>query len=126
MKKNFVRIHNQFMYIYSNVYAQAPNVVVSMEKATVEMYPRGKGVSRRIDDGSNRRSAYYGFRMQFPATYDREFFTTSQQECQDWVNVIRDMTEVRKIEDYYDIREKIGEGRFATVYRVAIAGRSES
>ena len=31
---------------------------------------------------------------------------------------IREMTEVRKIEDYFDIREKIGEGRFATVYRV--------
>ena len=76
--------------------------------------------ARRIDDGSNRRSGYYGFRMQFPATYNREFFTTSQQECQDWVNVIRDMTEVRKIEDYYDIREKIGEGRFATVYRVGM------
>ena len=58
--------------------------------------------------------------MQFPATYNREFFTTSQQECQDWVNVIRDMTEVRKIEDYYDIREKIGEGRFATVYCVGM------
>lgn len=36
------------------------------------------------------------------------------------MNVIRDMTEVRKIEDYYDIREKIGEGRFATVYRVGM------
>ena len=104
MKKNFVRIHNQFMYIYSNVYAQA----------------RRRRDARRIDDGSNRRSGYYGFRMQFPATYNREFFTTSQQECQDWVNVIRDMTEVRKIEDYYDIREKIGEGRFATVYRVGM------
>lgn len=45
MKKNFVRIHNQFMYIYSNVYAQAPNVVVSMEKATVELYSRG-GLTR--------------------------------------------------------------------------------
>ena len=36
MKKNFVRIHNQFMYIYSNIYAPAPSAVVSMEKATVE------------------------------------------------------------------------------------------
>lgn len=35
MKKNFVRIHNQFLYIYSSIYAEAPTTVVSMEKATV-------------------------------------------------------------------------------------------
>lgn len=40
--------------------------------------------------------------------------------------MIRDMTEVRKIEDYYDIREKIGEGRFATVYRVGMSESNET
>lgn len=30
------------------------------------------------------------------------------------------MTEVRKVEDYYDIREMIGKGNFAEVYRVRI------
>lgn len=56
--------------------------------------------------------------MQFPATYDREFYATSESERDEWITMIRDMTEVRQIEDYFDIREKIGEGRFATVYRV--------
>ena len=58
--------------------------------------------------------------MQFPATYDREFYATSESERDEWIAMIRDMTEVRQIEDYFDIREKIGEGRFATVYRVAV------
>ena len=118
MKKNFVRIHNQFMYIYSNIYAPAPSAVVSMEKATVEPSILWNGVMHRINDDTNRRTGYYGFRMQFPATYNREFFTTSEQECKEWIDIIRDMTEVRKIEDYYNIREKNGEGRFAEVYRV--------
>ena len=36
MKKVFVRIHNQFLYIYSSMYSDAPTTVVSMEKAIVE------------------------------------------------------------------------------------------
>ena len=72
----------------------------------------------RITEETNKRSGYYGFRMQFPATYDREFYATSESERDEWIAMIRDMTEVRQIEDYFDIREKIGEGRFATVYRV--------
>ena len=54
MKKNFVRIHNQFMYIYSNVYAQAPNVVVSMEKATVELYSSSAGGVTRVGSTMGR------------------------------------------------------------------------
>ena len=75
----------------------------------------------RITEVTNKRSGYYGFRMQFPATYDREFYATSESERDEWIAMIRDMTEVRQIEDYFDIREKIGEGRFATVYRVPLA-----
>ena len=75
----------------------------------------------RITEETNKRSGYYGFRMQFPATYDREFYATSESESDEWIAMIRDMTEVRQIEDYFDIREKIGEGRFATVYRVPLA-----
>ena len=75
-------------------------------------------IKNRIEEESNRRPGYYGFRMQFPATYNREFYTTSDQDRQTWISNIRDMTEVRKIEDFYDIRELIGTGNFAKVYRV--------
>lgn len=78
------------------------------------------GVKNRVEEESNRRPGYFGFRMQFPATYNREFFTTSDQDRQTWISNIRDMTEVRKIEDYYDIREMIGKGNFAEVYRVKV------
>ena len=81
------------------------------------------GEGDRVTDETNKRSGYFGFRMQFPATYDREFYTTSQSERDEWITHIRDMTEVRRIEDFYDIREKIGEGRFAAVYRVGVRER---
>ena len=103
-----MRIHNQFMYIYPSMMANAPKVVVSMEKATVSP----------ITEETSKHAGYFGFRMCFPATYDREFFTPSKQSCDEWMTHIREMTEVRKVEDFFDIREKIGEGRFATVYRV--------
>ena len=119
MKKVFVRIHNQFLYIYSSMYSDSPSTVVSMEKAIVDPYwLNSQWVKNSIEEESNRRPGYYGFRMQFPATYNREFYTTSDQDRQTWISNIRDMTEVRKIEDYYDIRELIGTGNFAKVYRV--------
>lgn len=59
--------------------------------------------------------------MQFLRPMHREFYATSESERDEWIAMIRDMTEVRQIEDYFDIREKIGEGRFATVYRVPLA-----
>ena len=56
--------------------------------------------------------------MQFPAIYNREFYTRSEKERDEWISHIRETTNVRKIEDYYDIRETIGEGKFAIVKRV--------
>ena len=56
--------------------------------------------------------------IQFPAAYDKEFFCTSEEERKNWMKTIQDVSGVRRIEDYYSIREKIGEGRFAEVYRV--------
>ena len=101
------------------MYSDSPSTVVSMEKAIVDPYwLNSQWVKNSIEEESNRRPGYYGFRMQFPATYNREFYTTSDQDRQTWISNIRDMTEVRKIEDYYDIRELIGTGNFAKVYRV--------
>ena len=82
---------------------------------------------RRVTDETNKRSGYFGFRMQFPATYDREFYTTSQSERDEWITHLRHVADVRDplvaLEDFYDIREKIGEGRFAAVYRVGVRER---
>lgn len=46
------------------------------------------------------------------------FFCTTEAEQTQWIKAITDVSGVRRIEDYYDIRERIGEGRFANVYRV--------
>lgn len=69
-----------------------------------------------IDNSKNTK--YFGFRIQFPAAYDREFFASSEEERSIWVKAIQEVAGVRRIEDYYDICEMIGEGRFAEVYRV--------
>ena len=72
-------------------------------------------IDRMADD---KNSKYFGFILQFPAAYEKYLYCTSPKERETWMKVIEDASGVRLINDYYDIREKIGEGRFATVYRV--------
>lgn len=74
----------------------------------------------RLPVDTPKNPKYFGFRVQFPAAYDRDFYTTSEEDRLAWVKAIQDVSGVRKIEDYYDICEKIGEGRFAEVYRVGV------
>lgn len=68
-----------------------------------------------VDD---KNPKYFGFVLQFPAAYEKYLYCLTSKERDVWIKTIEDVSGVRKIEDYYDIREKIGEGRFATVYRV--------
>lgn len=70
------------------------------------------------NNGDPKSSRHFGFVIQFPAAYDKEFFCATEEEQSQWMKAITDVSGVRRIEDYYDIREKIGEGRFAEVYRV--------
>ena len=42
----------------------------------------------------------------------------SEEERTGWVKAIQDVSGVRRFEDYYEKGMKIGEGRFAVVYRV--------
>lgn len=65
-----------------------------------------------------RNPKYFGFVLQFPAAYEKYLYCASEQEREVWMKTIEDVSGVRRIEDYYDLREKIGEGRFAMVYRV--------
>ena len=67
---------------------------------------------------NDKNSKYFGFRIQFPAAYDREFYASSEEERSGWVKAIQEVAGGRHIEDYYDVCEMIGEGRFAQVYRV--------
>ena len=42
----------------------------------------------------------------------------SEEERTGWMKAIQDVSGVRRFEDYYEKGTKIGEGRFAVVYRV--------
>ena len=44
----------------------------------------------------------------------------SEEERNGWIKAIQSVSGVRRFEDYYEKGIKIGEGRFAVVYRVCI------
>ena len=56
--------------------------------------------------------------------YDENFYCATEEERASWMQTIEDVAGARHFEDYYDVCEKIGEGRFAEVYRVAAGRRS--
>lgn len=76
------------------------------------------GLRNRVPDAKNAK--YFGFTLQFPAAYDQTFYTTTEADRASWVKTIEEASGVRRFGDFYDLREKIGEGRFAEVYRVGI------
>ena len=73
-------------------------------------------LENRVPDAKNAK--YFGFTLQFPAAYDQTFYTTTESDRASWVKTIEEASGVRRFGDFYDLREKIGEGRFAEVYRV--------
>ena len=56
--------------------------------------------------------------MIFPATYNQEFYANSEKQRDEWISHIRETTNIRNFDDYYDLREEIGKGKYGTVYRV--------
>lgn len=74
------------------------------------------GLRNRVPDAKNAK--YFGFTLQFPAAYDQTFYTTTEADRASWAKTIEEASGVRRFGDFYDLREKIGEGRFAEVYRV--------
>lgn len=116
MSKVFARIHNNFLYLFANRYSEIPVHVFYLEKVVVKKLGYVLSVMIRMTDEKNAK--YLGFCLQFPSSAEKHFYCQTESEREMWMHTIEDASGVRKIEDYYDIREKIGEGRFATVFRV--------
>lgn len=120
MNHLFARVHNNFLYLYNTQSSETPSSVLYLEKTTCKLWVMRCDGMCRLPVDTPKNPKYFGFRVQFPAAYDRDFYTTSEEDRLAWVKAIQDVSGVRKIEDYYDICEKIGEGRFAEVYRVGV------
>lgn len=120
MNHLFARVHNNFLYLYNTQSSETPSSVLYLEKTTCKLWVMRCDGMCRLPVDTPKNPKYFGFRVQFPAAYDRDFYTTSEEDRLAWVKAIQDVSGVRKIEDYYDICEKIGEGRFAEVYRVDV------
>ena len=94
-----------------------------LDKAAVQMWDRAAALRSRLPDAKNAK--YFGFTLQFPAAYDQTFYATSEADRASWVKAIEEAAGVRRFGDFYDLREKIGEGRFAEVYRVGLSGAAD-
>jgi serine/threonine kinase 33 len=58
--------------------------------------------------------AYYFFAMRF-RDITRDYYCKKYDECEKWVKVLRKVIDIRNIEDYYKVEDKIGQGCFAVV-----------
>ena len=67
--------------------------------------------SREIDDED-----YYCFQLIFE-NKEKEFFVEDEDEYLSWINILKKILYCENINDNYTVKEKLGEGRYASVYK---------
>lgn len=57
---------------------------------------------------------YYPFRLNFKKK-SRVYYCRKEEECKEWLKVIRKITKFREVTDYYSFGECLGKGKFGSV-----------
>ena len=100
-------IRDNFLYTYSRQSDVKPSHVLFLEGCFVEA----------VSHEERNRSCKYGMEIiiREEAHKSRFLYASSSQQRQQWMEAIRYHANVHSVEDYYDIKEELGVGRFSSV-----------
>lgn len=66
----------------------------------------------KLPDGN---TPIYPFKLIFPPNKSRTYYLLKKDERDQWVKVIKNAIGYSNIEDYYEIKEDLGQGKFGLV-----------
>lgn len=69
------------------------------------------------------KKGYFPIQIEFEKETCLELYAKSQRKQREWEEILRERTQVRRIEDFYSFRGEIGRGRFGVVFKVSGRGR---
>eukprot|EP00831_Metopus_contortus_P044835 TRINITY_DN35942_c0_g2_i1.p1 TRINITY_DN35942_c0_g2~~TRINITY_DN35942_c0_g2_i1.p1 ORF type:complete len:199 (-),score=61.51 TRINITY_DN35942_c0_g2_i1:76-672(-) len=59
--------------------------------------------------------SYFPFTLIFSQIRSKKYFTSTKEECKKWLEEIKDAIGYANLQDYYDIKESLGKGKFGIV-----------
>ena len=108
LNKRYVYIRSSFMYYYESESSSGPDNIYFLGNCEVE----------QVTNSYMENKGYYGFSLKFPEHETaEEFYTRNKQDLDTWIYLIKQVTTVRQLTDTYEVLGKIGEGKFAIVYK---------
>ena len=105
IKKILVKLINNHLYYFKNEETAHYGMDCLIRVFIKESYPR-----------EINGKYYYCFILIFKKK-EKEFYIDSEEEYKNWLKILKKVLHCEDINDLYDIKDKIGEGRFAHVYK---------
>ena len=104
--KVFVTLRNSMLLAYVSPASALPSSVIFLEGCYVDMV-------QDYDEGMG-----FGFIIshQYETFQDVYFWAVTAAEREEWIARIQQVANSRRIEDFYQIQDKIGNGRFSAVF----------
>ena len=133
-KKNRINEDNQYeSYLYKltssshklkKIYFRLYNKDLFYFKTKKSKYHQGmhnlNGYFLEINEENNietiNNKQYYFFTLINPKIKNHKYFTDDIEIYENWINILKSITNYEKIEDLYSIKDEIGHGKFSKVY----------
>jgi len=105
-QKMFVALKNTMLLSYSNSASAMPSSVIFLEGCFIESIEE---VGASLGFGLEVTHQFGGFK-------EVTMWCSSEEERNDWLQKLVQAAKTRKVEEYYEFKEKIGTGKFSDVY----------
>ena len=105
IKKIFVKLINNHLYYFKDKESSHNGLDCLIKVFIKESYPR------------EINNKYYYCFILIIMKKEKEFYVDSENEYKNWLKIFKKVLHSEDVNELYDIQNKIGEGRFANVYK---------
>ena len=105
IKKYFVKLINNHLYYFKDKDSSHCDLDCLIKVFIKESYPR------------EINNKYFYCFILIIQKKEKEFYVDSEDEYKNWLKIFKKILHSKEINELYDIQSKIGEGKFANVYK---------
>ena len=104
--KVFVTLRNSMLLAYTSPSSALPSNIIFLEGCYVDV----------IQDYEENLGYGFVISHQFETFQEVAFWAITAAEREEWITRVQQFANSRKVDDFYQLQEKIGNGRFSNVY----------